>query len=304
MSDDDRMDRAERIRRMREGDRTDEQSDEDDEPAADASASDGEAAEDRTDQSDPTDQGDQPTATTGSGSGTAGDGGETDPEAVAQRAAEAAAAVSGDAGEATAEVPDGEVRATAQPMQGPTGVDLPDEQLLEQAMDEGGATTTAGGARAAAVDEEATTREQLARVLEFTLGEEFYCLDIEYVEEIVKRESVTRVPNTPDYVEGVVDLRGQITTILEPKAMMDIDAEGGQQLVVVFDPDRFEDQGAIGWVVDEVRQVAPVYEDQLNEPPVNDDYVNGVVDRDDEDQFVIWIQPDRALDVATTGEDD
>jgi purine-binding chemotaxis protein CheW len=164
--------------------------------------------------------------------------------------------------------------------------------------------STEGGARAAAMEGESTGSEEVVRVLEFALGDEFYCLDIEYVEEIVKRETVTRVPNTPDFVDGVVDLRGQITTILEPKEMMDIESEGEQNLIVVFDPDQFEEQGAVGWVVDEVRQVVPVTESEINRPPVDAEYINGVIDREEHDQFVIWIEPEDALTQATASDEE
>jgi chemotaxis signal transduction protein len=155
-----------------------------------------------------------------------------------------------------------------------------------------------------AIEEETTQSEELVRVLEFSLGDEYYCLDIEYVEEIVKRDAVTRVPNTADFVDGVVDLRGQITTILEPKEMMDIETEGEQNLIIVFDPDKFEDQGAVGWVVDEVRQVVPITESEVNSPPVDAEYINGVIDREEYDQFVIWIEPDDALAQATGGDEE
>ncbi|MFC6757700.1 chemotaxis protein CheW [Halomicroarcula sp. GCM10025894] len=184
-----------------------------------------------------------------------------------------------------------------------SGVELPDQQLLEEAMATSSVETTEGGARAA-MEGNTTQSEEVVRVLEFSLGEEYYCLDIEYVEEIVKRDAVTRVPNTPDFVDGVVDLRGQITTILEPKEMMDIEGEGEQNLIIVFDPEQFEDQGAIGWVVDEVRQVVPVPESDINHPPVDAEYINGVVDREEYDQFVIWVEPEDALAQATATEDD
>lgn len=168
-------------------------------------------------------------------------------------------------------------------------------------MAESDIETTEGGARAA-MGEESAQSEELVRVLEFSLGGEYYCLDIEYVEEIVKRDTVTRVPNTPAFVDGVVDLRGQITTILEPKEMMDIDGEGEQNLMIVFDPEQFEEQGAIGWVVDEVRQVVPVTESEVNHPPVDAEYINGVVDREEYEQFVIWIEPEDALAQATAAD--
>jgi purine-binding chemotaxis protein CheW len=141
-----------------------------------------------------------------------------------------------------------------------------------------------------------TAAEETTRVLEFTLADEYYCLDIRYIEEIVKQETITRVPNTPAFVEGVVDLRGQITTILNPKVTIGKDDQTPGDLIVVFDGEAFEDQGYIGWIVDDVRQVSPVTDDQVNDPPMGEDYINGVIDREDDDQFVIWTTPDLALD--------
>ncbi|MBX0284923.1 chemotaxis protein CheW [Halomicroarcula sp. F28] len=253
----------------------------------------------------------------------------SDAQAAAQRAAESAAQVMGgesapesgaDAGSETAGVANTDPAPDAEAgSEGPavpagatgastipgdiSGVELPDQQLLEEAMATSSVESTEGGARAA-MEGNATQSEDVVRVLEFSLGEEYYCLDIEYVEEIVKRNAVTRVPNTPDFVDGVVDLRGQITTILEPKEMMDIEGEGEQNLIIVFDPEQFEDQGAIGWVVDEVRQVVPVPESEINHPPVDAEYINGVVDRDEYDQFVIWVEPEDALAQATATEDE
>jgi len=251
----------------------------------------------------------------------------SDAQAAAQRAAESAAQVVGDemppeGGDADAEtdsgantepateavpgsdspaVPAGATGASTVPGD-ISGVELPDQQLLEEAMATSSVETTEGGARAA-MEGNTTQSEEVVRVLEFSLGDEYYCLDIEYVEEIVKRNTVTRVPNTPDFVDGVVDLRGQITTILEPKEMMDIETDGEQNLIIVFDPDKFEEQGAVGWVVDEVRQVVPITESEVNDPPVDAEYINGVIDREEYDQFVIWIEPDDALAQATSGEE-
>jgi len=141
------------------------------------------------------------------------------------------------------------------------------------------------------------TQEADTRVLEFTLDDEQYCLDIQYIEEIVKHTNITRVPNTPDFVEGVVDLRGQITTILNPKVTIGKNDMSAGDLIVVFDSEAFEDQGHIGWVVDDVRQVSPISEDEVNDPPMQEDYINGVIDRDD-GEFVIWTTPDLALEEA------
>ncbi|MBV0901559.1 chemotaxis protein CheW [Haloarcula salina] len=327
MSDDERMDRAERIRRMREGNKAETTDDEASTDADDAAAgSDDEAtaepddvaAADESDDTFTDDSdlltGDAENATPADAAGDADpaesdDGDESDGTddavAAAQRAAEASSQLAGASGDTAVDQPSDDLSVSANPMQGPTGVELPDQELIQEAMESSTAATAEGASRAAALDdEESTQTEELVRVLEFALGEEYYCIDIEYVEEIVKRETVTRVPNTDDYVEGVVDLRGQITTILDPKEMMDIDDEGTQNLIVVFDPDVFEEQGAMGWIVDEVRQVVPVAESDVNTAPVDGEYINGVVDRDDESDFVIWVEPDEVLADATQTESD
>lgn len=181
---------------------------------------------------------------------------------------------------------------------------LPDSGQLEAALEspnageraagEAEAEPTAAPARFDAEEED----EDETRVLEFTLGDEHYCLDINYIEEIVKEETITRVPNTPEYVEGVVDLRGQITTILNPKVTIDSDDATAGDLIIVFDSNSFEDQGHVGWVVDDVRQVSPITDSEVNDAPVEGEYINGVIDREDDDQFVIWTSPEMAMEQA------
>jgi len=246
---------------------------------------------------------------------------EPDPQSIAQRAAQAAAEATGTASSTSEsdepaehdQAPaDGALTGvSAAATQGATGVELPDQDDIDAAIEAAdGSVATAETSDAedaprdpGAVDSVSTTEES-TRVLEFTLGDEHYCIDISLVEEIVKRDSVTRVPNTDEYIEGVVDLRGQITTILDPKALMDIDAAGSETLMIVFDPDAFDDQGALGWIVDEVQQVAPIAESEVNQPPVDEDYIRGVVDRDDSDEFVIWTKPEVAIKLATVDETD
>lgn len=180
---------------------------------------------------------------------------------------------------------------------------LPDADQLEEALEAGGDTdlepaTTGGrsGGPRVAGDGPQVARDgrEGTRVLEFTLGDDRYCLEVEYVEEIVKDETVTRVPNTAEFVEGVVDLRGQITTILNPKVALGKDAATGDGPIVVFDPDAVEDGGHLGWVVDDVRQVTEVSREDVRDAPVEGEHITGIVDREDDEEFVIWTTPEMA----------
>jgi len=310
MTDDERMDRARRIREMREGSRPQDEGSNDDQQPTDASdgttspaASDGDPspdggespAEDSDVASDEAESADTESSASGSGSA-AGAGNEQEAtEEEATEETEPADTGDGNDDDGTIHIPGaeiGDVDVDVEEMAREAGLQSADVGADDES-DDGDGAPAATGAVGRADDSDSEAAEE-TRVLEFTLGTEQYCLDIEYVEEIVKQESVTRVPNTPDCVEGVVDLRGQITTILDPKVLLDIPEAGSKDLIIVFDPEEFDDQGAVGWVVDDVNQVTPITEDEVNASPVDQDHVNGVVDRDGE--FVIWTTPELDLD--------
>ena len=135
-----------------------------------------------------------------------------------------------------------------------------------------------------------TTSATDGQVLEFALGEETYCVSIDYVTEIVDVGNVTTVPNAPPHIRGVMDLRGRTTSIVDPKVVFGIDDEGEERRIIVFDPAVVDDQGAAGWVVDEAFQVVQVDSNDVDDSPSRDqEAIRGVVKRDDD--FVIWVDP-------------
>jgi len=139
--------------------------------------------------------------------------------------------------------------------------------------------------------QEVTGMSTTGQVLEFELGDETYCVSIDCVTEIVDVGEVTTVPNSPRHVEGVMDLRGRTTSIVDPKVVFGIDTDGESQRIVVYDPDIVEDQGAAGWLVDEVHQVVEVDGANVDRAPAeDDDAIHGVIKREDGD-FVIWVDP-------------
>jgi purine-binding chemotaxis protein CheW len=136
---------------------------------------------------------------------------------------------------------------------------------------------------------ESTARDRTVQLLEFGLGSETYCVDITHVDEIVDVNELTVVPNAASHVEGVMDLRGETTTIVDPKEVFGIDGEGDRKRIVVFDPERTAGEKAIGWIVDEVEQVVDVDERDVESSPVDDEAVQGIIKRDG--GFTIWVQP-------------
>ncbi|MFC7043260.1 chemotaxis protein CheW [Halonotius sp. GCM10025705] len=137
------------------------------------------------------------------------------------------------------------------------------------------------------------------QVLTFTLGEEEYCVPIEYVAEIVGGDTVRSVPNTDPHVEGVTDLRGETTTIVDPSTLLEVDAgqlltDGGQatERIIVFDADALGTESPVGWLVEEVRAVNEVASDALDTGSVTESpFLRGFLKDDANDNFTLWLDP-------------
>ncbi|MDZ5811953.1 chemotaxis protein CheW [Halorubrum sp. AD140] len=133
--------------------------------------------------------------------------------------------------------------------------------------------------------------EPLGELLEFRLGDERYCLDIAYVDEIVTTTEIRPIPNAPDRVVGVTDLRGRTTTVVDPGIVLNVDGERDHTHIVVLDGDELTDtEGTVGWLVEDVRRVITASDDDVDRTPVMDDTpVAGVVTNDSE--FVVQLDP-------------
>jgi purine-binding chemotaxis protein CheW len=132
------------------------------------------------------------------------------------------------------------------------------------------------------------------QLLVFTLGDTQYCVGIDRINEIVEKDDLTALPNTADHVRGVMDLRGETTTIIDPKLVLDTGAKTAADRVIIFGTDR---KRPVGWLVDEVHEVADVSDDEI-ESVTEDETIRGVIRS--EDRFVIWIDPSAVNSVSQT----
>lgn len=120
------------------------------------------------------------------------------------------------------------------------------------------------------------------QILEFTLGSGRYCVGIEEVDEIVSPNEITELPETPPATAGVMNLRGQTTTIVNPGAVFDIATSDDGKQVVIFDGGETQ----FGWLVDTVHEVREMPDPELD-PVADNEYVNGLVS--DGEEFSIWV---------------
>ncbi len=121
-------------------------------------------------------------------------------------------------------------------------------------------------------------REQLLQLVGFHVGGEEFAIDILHVQEIIRTQQLTRVPNSPEFMEGVMNLRGKIIPVIALRRRFGLDevAPNKQNRIVVV-----EIQGTVlGFIVDAVSEVLRIPADTVEPPPrlglVEREYVSGV----------------------------
>jgi len=126
------------------------------------------------------------------------------------------------------------------------------------------------------IPKEAEKRSGPIQVVIFTLGEEQFAIDLFDVKEVVEYTTITKLPNVPPYVRGIIDLRGEITTIIDLKHRLNISAEGAISVdtsrIIVLDENITRSK--IGILVDDVTSVSTFEENKV-------DYTSASVSKED-----------------------
>jgi len=141
--------------------------------------------------------------------------------------------------------------------------------------------------------------EDLLQLVSFNIGDEEFGVDILQVQEINRMLEVTRVPNAPEYVDGVINLRGKVIPIIDLRrrfGMQRKEHDKNTRIVVV------ELNGkVVGFVVDAVREVLRIPRSVTEPPPsivggVHEEYITAVGKL--EDRLLILLDLEKVL--ATT----
>lgn len=158
--------------------------------------------------------------------------------------------------------------------------------------------TSAGKTGRPAADKGTTSSQYLT----FWLGSEVFGMDIRTVREIIQAGPMTALPLMPDFVRGVINLRGSVVPVV------DLNARFGRapsvlskkSCVIVFDAVRQGERVELGLLVDAVNKVLRIPADEIESPPdfgasIRRDFIQGVGKVGD--RFVVLLEPDRALDM-------
>lgn len=103
---------------------------------------------------------------------------------------------------------------------------------------------------------------EAVQYIKIEMGTEMYGIDISYVDNIVRPQQVTRVPNVASYIKGVINIRGEIVPIMSLRLKMgleEVEETKSTRFIII----KMEKYGKIGLIVDSVKEVVALTEDQI-----------------------------------------
>jgi len=145
--------------------------------------------------------------------------------------------------------------------------------------------------------------DEILQLVSFKIGSEEFGVDILKVQEINRMLQITKVPNTPDFIEGVINLRGRVIPVIDLRVKLNMTKKehDKQTRIIVVE---LEDK-TVGFLVDEVSEVLRIPKSITEAPPelvanVNSEYITAVGKL--EDRLIILLDLEKALTLQEKSE--
>lgn len=119
---------------------------------------------------------------------------------------------------------------------------------------------------------------QKDRYLTFIVGNESYGIEIRYITEIIGIQPITEIPELPEYIKGIINLRGKIIPVMDVRVRFKKQGKeyNGRTCVIVVDIENV----SVGLVVDSVAEVLSIPDEEIVTPPdmskVGNKYIKGI----------------------------
>jgi purine-binding chemotaxis protein CheW len=125
--------------------------------------------------------------------------------------------------------------------------------------------------------------------LTFGLGEEVFALETGSVREVIELVPVTRIPKTPPFMRGVINLRGHAVPVVDLRIKFDMPQvkDTVNTCIIIVDVEVEGENSHMGAIVDSVREVFEMSSDQINPPPrmgtsIRADFIKGMGKQNEE----------------------
>jgi purine-binding chemotaxis protein CheW len=138
--------------------------------------------------------------------------------------------------------------------------------------------------------------QELLQLVSFTIGDEEFGVDILKVQEIIRMMQITKVPNLPAFVEGIINLRGKVIPIIDLRIRLGMAKKehGGNTRIIVVEISN----KTIGFIVDSVSEVLRIPVGITETPPelvagINSEYITAIGKL--EDRLLILLDLEKVL---------
>ncbi len=142
--------------------------------------------------------------------------------------------------------------------------------------------------------------------LTFNLAEELFALDIGKVREVLDYTTVTRVPGTPEFMRGVINLRGSVVPVVDMRLKFGLPAteQGVNTCIIIVEVAVDGETTVLGAMADAVQEVLELEPDRIEPPPrigtrLNIEFIRGMGKRDEEFMIILDIDRVFSLDELT-----
>jgi purine-binding chemotaxis protein CheW len=136
--------------------------------------------------------------------------------------------------------------------------------------------------------------------LTFKLDEEVFAIDISKVREVLEYTTVTKVPQTPEFMKGVINLRGHVVPVVDLRLKFGMpEAEKTvNTCIIIVEVSVDSDSTVLGALADSVQEVLDLEADQIEPAPkigtrLNTEFIKGMGKRDD--QFIMILDIDKVF---------
>jgi len=140
--------------------------------------------------------------------------------------------------------------------------------------------------------------------LSFIVCGELYAVNVTKVLEVLEKQNITRVPNAPDYIKGIINFRGDVVPVFESRRKFNLPARAEEDsfVIIVLDLSHENDIFRIGAIVDKVKDVISIDDQEIKPvPPMskefNTEFLEGIVKQGD--NFIMLLDVEKVF----TGEE-
>ena len=141
---------------------------------------------------------------------------------------------------------------------------------------------------------------EMSQYLAFKLESEIFAFDISKVREVLEFDTVTKVPQTPDMMKGVINLRGSVVPVIDLRIKfgMGETEKTVNTVIIIIEIDLDDTSTMIGALVDSVKEVMDLDSDHIEPPPkigtkLNTDFIRGMGKQDG--QFLIILDIEKVF---------